>query len=327
MSRLNLSDPPVILSELKLLLSEFDALLKQDDLREKVKHLAVTFQTLRDLGVAVFNHNSDHIRSARERILQYFKKYPNELIDGDEIMVVSGIQDYPRRIRELRVQFGWQVVSGVTLKEMIENGDYEALNTDHIKPDCYILIAETQDKEMAFRWNLANSIRKKKNLSVRDRILDFLRNNTGKIISGEELRYVADNKTEWARRVRELRTEYGWPIYTSNTGRLDIPRGMYILEEDRQNAEHDRAIDDTTRVKVLTRDQFSCRKCNWKRDLIHPDDPRVRLELHHVLAHARKGGNDADNLVTLCNVCHDLVHKLDKSNTWPTTRVFEWLSM
>jgi hypothetical protein len=33
----------------------------------------------------------------------------------------------------------------------------------------------------------------------------------------EELKYLAKDKKEWARRVRELRTEQGWPIVTKKT--------------------------------------------------------------------------------------------------------------
>ena len=47
---------------------------------------------------------------------------------------------------------------------------------------------------------------------------------------------------EWARRVRELRTEEGWPIVTRNSGRDDLAIGVYVLEEDRQTYEHDRSI-------------------------------------------------------------------------------------
>lgn len=73
-------------------------------------------------------------------------------------------------------------------------------------PDDYVLIDENQGRGTAFRWNKANEIRRKK-LCVRDKILEYMRFNVCKQITGEELRYVANNKSEWARRVRELRTK------------------------------------------------------------------------------------------------------------------------
>jgi hypothetical protein len=37
-------------------------------------------------------------------ILYYFKKYPTVITNGDEFLVISGIQKYKRKIRELKVQ-------------------------------------------------------------------------------------------------------------------------------------------------------------------------------------------------------------------------------
>jgi 5-methylcytosine-specific restriction endonuclease McrA len=38
------------------------------------------------------------------------------------------------------------------------------------------------------------------------------------------------------------------------------------------------------------------------------------LELHHVKHHATGGDNSVENLITLCNVCHDVTHK--KGAAW-----------
>ena len=40
--------------------------------------------------------------------------------------------------------------------------------------------------------------------------------NIGRVMDSQELREVADNQSEWARRVRELRTEQGYQILTHN---------------------------------------------------------------------------------------------------------------
>jgi hypothetical protein len=46
----------------------------------------------------------------------------------------------------------------------------------------------------------------KKSISINIKVLEYMRNNVGRLVTGEEFRYVAKDKTEWARRVRELRT-------------------------------------------------------------------------------------------------------------------------
>ena len=299
-------DPEILRKELIALFENFESSLKSGTLRQKVLALIPAFRSLRNLGCSLIPANIAN--SARERIIHYFQKYPNIIIKGDELLVVSGIQEYARRIRELRVQYGWKIYSGVTIKELIEEENAAGLEKfTKMKPDEYVLTDVIQDRDAAFRWNTANTIRRG-NESVRDKILKYFQANVGKQVSGEELRYVAGNKTEWARRVRELRTEFGWSIVSKQSGRPDLPVGAYVLESLKQMPEHDRAISDTVRCEVLERDKFQCVECGWNYAKINPADPRHNLELHHIKHHAQGGANTADNLVTLCNVCHDNKH-------------------
>jgi len=299
-----------IRQEIIKLIENFEVELKGADLRKKVLALVPIFGHLRDLGISLVP--KEIASAARDRILHYFAKYPYIIIHGDELLVVSGIQDWPRRVRELRVQFGWSIINGVTSKQMHAENEFplEGMDISQMKPDDYILLDINQDRDAAHRWNMANVIRRKR-LSVRDRILEFLRSNVGQPVSGEELRYVANQKTEWARRVRELRTEMGWPIATRNTGRPDLKVGFYVLQADRQSHEHDRNISDSVRRKVLRRDGYRCAKCSWSHKEWNPSDPRF-LELHHKKYHIVGGENKEDNLVTLCTVCHDDLHRAQK---------------
>lgn len=123
------------------------------------------------------------------------------------------------------------------------------------------------------------------------------------------MRYVANDKKEWGRRVRELRTEFGWTVTTKQTGRPDLPIGVYVLESLRQLPAHDRNIPDDVRVDVLKRDDYKCTKCEWHHGMASPSDPRHHLELHHLEAHVKGGENAAENLITVCNVCHDKIHR------------------
>ena len=298
-------------SNLVDLLVNFKDELRSPNLRAKVIALVPAYHLLRDLGSSLIPRRE--AASARSRILFYLKKYPQTIIKGDELTVVAGIGDWPRRLRELRVEFGWSIANGVTAKEMYKEGDFPLTSIDASKlgPDDYILLDSDQDREAALRWNMANEIRRKK-LSVKDKILEFLRGNVGRSVTGEELRYVANNRSEWARRVRELRTEQGWPVVTKNTGRPDLRVGAYILELDRQSPAHDRKIPDSVRGKVLRRDKYRCKECGWHQELWNRSDPR-HLELHHVTHHVKGGQNVAANLKTFCNVCHDEIHRKVKS--------------
>lgn len=298
-------DPEALRREVEELIRDFEANLRTGELRPKVIALAPIFRALRELGKSLMP--SEYAAAACDRILAYLRQYPLVVIDGDEFLVISGIQEYARRIRELRKQSGWAIASGMTVREMVAEGEEVSDELRAMKPSQYVLLDRNPDRDAAHRWHVANSIRKMK-ISVRDKILAYLRENVGHGVTGEELRYVANDKTEWARRVRELRTEYGWPIVTQATGRPALGVGVYLLEADRQSPEHDRHIPDDVRREVLRRDGYQCQKCKWTHAEWNPSDPR-HLELHHVQQHAHGGENVESNLRTLCNACHDVVHR------------------
>lgn len=310
--KVNRLDSEFVRKGVATLIENFEVELRSGELRSKVLALVPIYHGLRDLGKTLIS--SEHGFSARDRIIYYLCKYPHTIISGDELLVVSGIQEYARRIRELRVQFGWAIVSGVTAKEMCEVESDEVSNFfRRMKPSDYVLLDEKLDRDAAHRWNVANKIRKEP-LSVQDKIIKFLRLNVGREVTNEELRYVAGDKTEWARRVRELRTEFGWPIVTKTTGRPDLIVGVYVLEEDRQSPKHDRHIPDNIRRDVLRRDKYKCMECGWSHDGWNKSDPR-HLELHHIHPHVEGGKNVEENLKTVCTVCHDKIHRSDKKNS------------
>lgn len=301
-------DPEKYLRKLVELLENFEEHLKNSELRTQVLELVPATDLLQNLGASLIQ--GPDTSSARARILAYMQKYVGIVLSGDELMVVAGISEYARRVRELRVEYGWRILTGMTLSSM-EPEELEVFfhsGKAQLKPDQYVLLSAAQDTEAAFRWNVANDIRKEKNLSVRDKILKYFRSFVAKKISGEELRYVAGDKTEWARRTRELRTEFGWPVVTRFTGRPDLPVGIYVMEEDRQAPEHDRKISEATYRAVLVRDKYTCQDCAWTHEQWNRSDPR-HLEVHHIRQHVDGGSNTTDNLTTLCNICHDVRHR------------------
>ena len=299
-------EPDELRKRLIDLLQRFEVHLKSQNLREQVQELVSAHYYLRDLGSSLIDGpNTD---SARDRILAYFKKFVGEVLAGDELMVVAGIDDYPRRIRELRVELGWAVLSGVTVADMKRDNEDWDDSLPRMKTNDYVLVHDRQDRDAAHRWHVANEIRKR-GKSVKGKILEYLLRNVGREVTGEELRYLAHNKSEWARRVRELRTEEGWKVATRTTGRPTLPVGTYILETAVQAPPHDRKISDQVRYAVMHRDSYSCRDCGWNSQTDwSPPAPR-HLELHHKIPHVEGGENTEDNLITLCNICHDERHR------------------
>lgn len=277
------------------------ATFKQDytglALRQKVLRLVSILKTTKQLNISVARDSGCDGSNARERIRLYLVEHAGVALAAAELEVVAGISEYGRRVRELRVQDGYKIFScfsndpsvGITLRR-----------------NQYLLTTAEPDLTAARRWHIANRIRKQPGSST-SRLLDYLQANVGQVVTSEELYYVARVK-DFPRRTRELRTEQGFSVATHFTGRPDLKQGEYVLENlDRIADSHDRHISDEVQERVYARDSDTCRLCQWNRAEWTRDDPRY-LELHHVETHVSGGANDEENLVVLCNRCHDDVH-------------------
>lgn len=130
--------------------------------------------------------------------------------------------------------------------------------------------------------------------------------NLGKVMNSEELRRVAGDISEWARRVRELRTEEGYLILTHND-RSELKPGEYLLETPKPQPAFERAISKETRALVLDRNGFTCQMCGAVAGEPHPYDPtrKTRLHLGHIIDKSMGGTDDASNLRAICSVCNE----------------------
>jgi hypothetical protein len=130
--------------------------------------------------------------------------------------------------------------------------------------------------------------------------------NIGRIMDTDELRQVAENQSEWARRVRELRTEEGYLILTHND-RSELKPGQYLLETDKPQPAFARAISKETRAHVLDRNGFTCQMCGAVAGEAHPYDTtrKTRLHLGHVIDKSMGGTDDPANLRAICSVCNE----------------------
>lgn len=130
--------------------------------------------------------------------------------------------------------------------------------------------------------------------------------NIGRVMDSDELRAVADNQTEWARRVRELRTEEGYLILTHND-RSELKPGQYLLETSKPQPAFERAISKETRAIVLDRNGFTCQMCGAVAGEPHPYDPtrKTRLHIGHIIDKSKGGNDDPSNLRAICSICNE----------------------
>lgn len=130
--------------------------------------------------------------------------------------------------------------------------------------------------------------------------------NIGRVMESAELREVSGNISEWARRVRELRTEEGYQILTHHD-RSDLKPGQYLLENPKPQPAFERAISKETRALVLDRNGFTCQMCGAVAGEPHPYDPsrKTRLHIGHIVDKSMGGTDDATNLRAICSVCNE----------------------
>jgi len=142
--------------------------------------------------------------------------------------------------------------------------------------------------------------------SARKLILEYFLANIGRIIDGRELRDAGKGITEWARRVRELRDEYGYQIQ-SHKDSSDLKPGQYRLLSDKRVPAFSRNISKETRAVVLERNGYTCQMCG-----LAAGDPdpfftggTVRLTMGHIKDKSKGGSDTPDNLRAICTNCNE----------------------
>lgn len=145
-----------------------------------------------------------------------------------------------------------------------------------------------------------------KKIGARAKLRAHFLSNIGRVMDSDELRAVAGNITEWARRVRELRSEEGYFIQTHND-RSELKPGQYLLEDPKPRPAFERGISAATRAFVLDRNGFTCQMCGAAAGEPHPADPlrKTRLHLGHIVDKSMGGSDDPINLRALCSVCNE----------------------
>lgn len=215
-------------------------------------------------------------RSGRDVILELLKAAFPDAVPTEFLRHASGIQEFARRIRELRVELGYDVVA-------TKSG--------------YLLRSSEPDPAVAAKWRLMNEIRGRRT-SALERIEALFHSRVGEIVTTSDIEYVA-KISSGPRRVRELRTEHGLRI-ESHKDNPGLHPGEYVLVDPEPIPASERAVDAAQRQRVLERDGYACVLCGRRPDRTK----RIWLEVDHIVPLAEGGSNADDNLRTLDNECH-----------------------
>ncbi|KPV94809.1 Type-2 restriction enzyme KpnI [Pseudoalteromonas sp. P1-9] len=148
-------------------------------------------------------------------------------------------------------------------------------------------------------------------MSARKRIEELFLNNISRVITKEQISEVAQIN-EWARRVRELRDEFGYEI-KSHKDEQSLKPGEYILHNPVPSPKaKERKISKDQYFRILHRDGHKCLSCGRTPVDKHPTDESrtIKLVVDHVypISDAEKYAIDPysdENLQTLCDFCNE----------------------
>ncbi len=149
-------------------------------------------------------------------------------------------------------------------------------------------------------------------MSARSRIEKLFLSNVGKVVTKSEIAEVA-KISEWARRVRELRDEFGYSIKSHKDLPGDLKPGEYLLENPTPSPKaKERKISKDQYFRVLARDGHKCCSCGREPGDQNPIDENraIKLVVDHVypISDAEKYDIDPygdENLQTLCDFCNE----------------------
>ncbi|MGH8021189.1 MAG: HNH endonuclease [Opitutaceae bacterium] len=140
----------------------------------------------------------------------------------------------------------------------------------------------------------------------KQRILDFLLANTGRVLQSQELQKASGGVSEWARRVRELRDEEGYQILT-HRDRAELKPGQYLLETSKRRPAFKRGISKETRAFVLERNGHTCQMCGAAAGDVDPYNAgrTIRLTMGHIVDKSKGGDDVPGNLRAICTNCNE----------------------
>lgn len=178
----------------------------------------------------------------------------------------------------------------------------------------------------------------------KERIRQFLLSNIGRVVTSTQIRdAIGAEVSEWARRLRELRDEEGWPIRSHNDDASLTP-GEYLLESlppEKKDVAFARNISAKLRAEILDRNGFTCQMCGLTPGDIDPYTGRkVRLHIGHIVDKSLGGRDELSNLRTLCSTCNQgaknvtgqkpssiwLLSQIRRAGQDEQRAVFDWLA-
>ena len=145
-----------------------------------------------------------------------------------------------------------------------------------------------------------------KRSSIKSRLKAFFIAHQGEVVNARQLQEVAAPNTEWARRIRELRGDEGWPIQTQHDA-VDLKQGEYRLAGTPPapgTYTFSSRVSQAQRARIRERNGYTCQACGVTVGEMDPEGRPVRLHVDHHEAQSLGGRINDLNLRVLCSACN-----------------------
>lgn len=229
-------------------------------------------------------------QGAKSAILNHLTERIGDWVYGDELAAVSGIGEWARRVRELRVESGYD----------IEEQD-----------GCYRLTHLDPDTARRDRWRTVTDLRDAEGTATQ-RIQLLLEELVGQPVTVDELDRVARSK-QGDRIVGDLRINEGWPILTDadtpslRPGEYRLASALLVFRLPPNQG----LFSQDLRREIFRRDGYRCWTCGSREQDVEssPDHPFYLVVRHLDAAPAMLPSlaagtvREAARLATACNRC------------------------
>jgi hypothetical protein len=200
-------------------------------------------------------------QGASKNILDYLLGHLGEWVYGDELAAVSGIREWARRVRELRVEAGYEIEES--------KGRYR-------------LTCRDPNLMRRDRWRFVSELRDAGG-TPEERVRNLFEHLVGQIVTIDEVDRVARGR-HGARLVRHLRSRERWPIESeadslvleSGEYRLASIHDAYLLPESQSLFSED------LRRQVFRRDSYRCWDCHESEETVATS---ARVPFYLVIRH------------------------------------------
>ena len=144
-------------------------------------------------------------------------------------------------------------------------------------------------------------------IGSKEKLRRYLRAKVGIVVSAAELQEAAGGTVEWARRLRELRSDEGWKI-SSHRDRTDLKPGQYRLEEpppEPGEYQFSKPMSAKLRALVLERNGYTCMMCGIGAGELDETGRKAVLRVEHIVDKSHGGKDELPNLRALCARCSE----------------------